>query len=137
MGFLGGSDSKESACNAGHPGLIPELGRSPGERNGSPLQYSYLENSMYRGAWQTILHGLQTVSHYLVTNTLLFHSPISTSYPGAASANSRPGRLKDCCIGSAFSNTSPLTVRSHSAGSPYRQKLGESNDHCGCNGLQG
>jgi len=42
--FLGGSDSKESACNAGDLGLIPGLGRSPGEGHGNPLQYSYLEN---------------------------------------------------------------------------------------------
>ena len=50
MGFPGGSDSKESACNAGDPGLIPGLGRSPGERNGNPLQYSCLENPMNREA---------------------------------------------------------------------------------------
>ena len=43
---------KESACNAGDPGSIPGLGRSPGEGNGNPLQYSSLENSMGRGAWQ-------------------------------------------------------------------------------------
>ena len=42
----GGADSKESTCNVGDLGLIPELGRSPGERNGYPLQYSCLENSM-------------------------------------------------------------------------------------------
>ena len=47
-----GSDSKESACNAGDPGLIPELGRYPGEGNSYPLQYSCLDNSMDRGAWQ-------------------------------------------------------------------------------------
>ena len=47
--FPGGSDGKESAYNAGHPGLIPGLGRSPGEGNGSPLQYSCLKNSMERG----------------------------------------------------------------------------------------
>ena len=46
MGFLRGSAGKESACNAGHLGLIPGLGRSPGEVNGYPLQYSGLENSM-------------------------------------------------------------------------------------------
>jgi len=51
MDFPGGSDSKESACNAGDLGLIPGLGRCPGERNGYPLQYSCLENSMDRGAW--------------------------------------------------------------------------------------
>ena len=48
MGFPGGSDSKESACNAGDLGSIPELGRSPRERNGNPLQYSCLDNSKDR-----------------------------------------------------------------------------------------
>ena len=48
MGFPGGSDVKESACNAGDPGLISGLGRSPGEGNGNPLQYSCLEKSMGR-----------------------------------------------------------------------------------------
>ena len=48
----GDSDGKESASNTGDPGSIPELGRSPGEGNGNPLQYSCLENSMDRGAWQ-------------------------------------------------------------------------------------
>ena len=46
QGFPGGSADKESTCNAGDLGLIPELGRSPGERKGYPLQYSGLENSM-------------------------------------------------------------------------------------------
>ena len=50
--FPGGSDGKASACNSGDPGSIPELGRSPGEENGNPLQYSCLENLMDRGAWQ-------------------------------------------------------------------------------------
>ena len=45
LGFLGGSDGEESACNAGGWGVIPESGRSPGEGNGNPLQYSCLENS--------------------------------------------------------------------------------------------
>ena len=56
MGFPGGSDGKESACNAGDLGSIPGLGRSPGEGNSYPLQCSGLENSMDRGAWQTIIH---------------------------------------------------------------------------------
>ena len=47
MSFPGSSDGKESACNAEDPGLIPGSGRSPGERNGIPLQYSCLGNSMY------------------------------------------------------------------------------------------
>ena len=55
--FPGGSEGKESACNAGDPGSFPGLGRSPGEGNGNQLQYSCLENSMDRGAWQAIIHG--------------------------------------------------------------------------------
>ena len=61
QGFPGGSDGKESACNTGDLGSIPELGRSPGEGNGNPLQYSCLENPMDGGAWQTI--GWQRVGH--------------------------------------------------------------------------
>ena len=53
MGFLGGSDTKESACNKGDPGSISGLRRSPGEGNGYPFQYSCLENSMDRGDWWT------------------------------------------------------------------------------------
>ena len=50
--FLDGSDGKESAYSAWDPGFIPEVGRSPGERNGNPLQYSCLENPMDRRTWQ-------------------------------------------------------------------------------------
>ena len=56
-GLPGGSDSKEFA-NTGDRGLIPGLGRSPGEGNGNSLQYSCLENSMDRKAWQTTVHGV-------------------------------------------------------------------------------
>ena len=63
VGFPGGSDGKESACNAGDPGLIPRTRRSPGEGNGNPLQYSCLENPMDRGAWWTAVHGSQRVGH--------------------------------------------------------------------------
>ena len=58
LGFPGGSDSKESARKAGDLGSVPGLGRSPGEGNGNPVQYSCLENSMDRGAWQAIVHGV-------------------------------------------------------------------------------
>ena len=58
MGFPGGSDSKESTCNAGDHGSIPGLGRSPGEANGYPLQYSCLEKSMYRGSWKATVRGV-------------------------------------------------------------------------------
>ena len=51
MGFPRGSDGKASACNAGDQGLIPGLGRYPGEGNSNPLQYSCLENPMDRGDW--------------------------------------------------------------------------------------
>ena len=62
-GFPGGSEDKASACNAGDPGSIPGLGRSPGEGNGNPLQYSCLENPMDRGAWQAMSTGSQRVGH--------------------------------------------------------------------------
>ena len=58
---------KESACNAGDLGLIPGLGRSPGEGYGYPLQYSCLENPMDRRAWQATVHGVTRVGHDLVT----------------------------------------------------------------------
>ena len=51
LGFPGGSEGKASACNAGNPGSIPGSGRSPGEGNINPLQYSCLENPMDGGAW--------------------------------------------------------------------------------------
>ena len=57
-GFPGGSDGKESACNAGDFGSIHGLGRSAGEENGNPLQYSCLENSLDRGAWWATVHGV-------------------------------------------------------------------------------
>ena len=49
---------EEYACNVEDPGLIPRMGRSPGEPNGIPLQYSCLENPMDRGAWQATVHGV-------------------------------------------------------------------------------
>ena len=54
----GGLDSKASVYNVGDPGSIPRLGRSPGEGNGNPLQHSCLGNSMDRGAWEGIVHGV-------------------------------------------------------------------------------
>ena len=57
LDFPGASDTKESSSNAGDLGSIPGLGRSPGEGNGNPLQYSSLENPMDRGAWWATIHG--------------------------------------------------------------------------------
>ena len=58
MGFLGGSDGKDSACNVGDLGSLPGLGRSPGEGKGYPLQYSCLGNPKNRGAWRTTVDGV-------------------------------------------------------------------------------
>ena len=58
MGFPGGLDDEESTRHAGDLGPIPGLGRSPGEGNGNPLQYSCLENSMHREAWQATVHRI-------------------------------------------------------------------------------
>ena len=78
-GFPGGSDGEESACNAGDPGSIPGSGRSPGEGNGCPLQYSCLENPMDRGACrlqsmgsQQAGHDWSNLAHTSYTNILLY-----------------------------------------------------------------
>ena len=68
-GFPGGSDGRESACNAGDLGSIPGSGRSPGQGNGTPLQYSCLKNSMDRGAWWAVVHGVANAAHNWVANT--------------------------------------------------------------------
>ena len=58
MHFPAGSEGKASACNAEDPGLIIGSGRYPGEGNGNPLWYSYLENPTEGEAWKAIAHGL-------------------------------------------------------------------------------
>ena len=68
--FPGGSVGKESACSAADPGLIPGSGRSPGEGNGNPLQYSCLENPMDGGAWRATVHG---VTELAMTERLSHH----------------------------------------------------------------
>ena len=70
-GFPGGSDSKESTCNAGDPGLISGSRRSPGEGNGNSLQYSCLENSRDRRAWWATVPGVAK-KHKLETKTFTF-----------------------------------------------------------------
>ena len=74
MGFSGGADGKESACNAGDPSLILELRRSPRERTGYPLQYSCLENPTDREAWWATVHGVTK------SQTQLNHSKNSNEY---------------------------------------------------------
>ena len=75
-GFPGGSDYKGSAYNMGDPGLIPGLGRSPGKEHGNPLEYSCLEKSMDRGAWQATVHGVTKSRTRLsdFTFTVHFHA---------------------------------------------------------------
>ena len=81
-GFPGGAVVKNLPTNAG---LIPGLGRSPGVRNGNPLQYSCLENSMARGAWKAIIHGVaesNTTEHadndYIVNSRGTLYTMIAT-----------------------------------------------------------
>ena len=67
-----GSDGKESACSEEDLGSIPRLGTSPGEGNGNPLQYSCLENSMDRGAWPAIVHGVTKSQTWLSNQHFTF-----------------------------------------------------------------
>ena len=64
------SYSSVSVCSAGDPGLIPGSGRSPGEVNGNPFQYSCLENPMDKGAWQSAVHGVARFRHDLANKQL-------------------------------------------------------------------
>ena len=76
LSFPGGSDGKESACNAEDPGSIPGLGRSPGEGHGYPLQYSGLENPMDRGAWGATVHGVAKSQTRLSDNGNFMPKPL-------------------------------------------------------------
>ena len=72
LGFPDGSEVKVSACNAGDLGLIPGSGRSPGEGNGNPFQYSCLENPMDGGAWWATVHGVAKSRTWLSDFTFTF-----------------------------------------------------------------
>ena len=67
LGLPGSPVGKESACSAGDLGSIPVSGRSPGEGNGKPIQYSCLGNLMDRGGWRAIVYGVARVRHDLAT----------------------------------------------------------------------
>ena len=86
VSFPGGSEVKVSACNAGDLGSIPGSGRSPGEGNGNPLQYSCLENPMDRGAWWATVHRVtksQTrLSDFTFTFTFMFSSAPDQAHQG-------------------------------------------------------
>ena len=68
-------------------GFIPGLGRSPGEGNGNPLQYSCLENLMIRGAWRATVHGVAGIGHDLVTKS----PPMSVQSPSLEPLCASPG----------------------------------------------
>ena len=91
LDFASGSDGKESACNVGDQGLIPGLGRSPGEAGGYLLQYSCLENPMERGAWwATVTKGGTGLSHFLLFVCFAF---IIISWQDCeAAANAQPSQ---------------------------------------------
>ena len=92
LGFPGGSDVKESTCNAGDLCSTPALGRFPGEGNGNPLQYSDLENFMDRGAWQTTVRGA-TKSW---TGLSKFHFHLICTHMVLVVKNPPAGDLKRC-----------------------------------------
>ena len=80
MGFPGGSEVKASAWNEGEPGSISGLGRSRGEGNGNPLQYSYLENPMEGWAWQATVHGFTKSRTRLSDFTFTFTKDLLLSF---------------------------------------------------------
>ena len=82
QGFPGGSDYKESACNAGDLGLISGSGRSPEEGNGYPLHYSCLENPMDRGPWRSTVHAYMHV--WLFQSCLTLCDSMGYSLPGSS-----------------------------------------------------
>ena len=120
LGFPCGSAGKESACNAGDLGLIPELGRSPGEEKGYPLQYSGLENSM-----DYIVHGVPK-SQIQLSNFHYYHYIAWSSYPVVGEASPRislsltPTSVKQAQMAqSRFSVSCPL-LRSCSLSRTFR-----------------
>ena len=101
-GFPGGSDDREYACNAGELGLIPGLGRSPGEGNAYPLQYSCLDNPMDRGAWRATLHRVTESRTRLSDFTFTFfhfgRKLRSILRAGTPMGTAGRGTLPCCCV---------------------------------------
>ena len=85
MGFPGSSAAKNLPANAGDAGdtgLIPGLGKSPGEGNGNPLQYFCMENSMDRGVWQVTVHRVTKSRTQLTQDLTHMHAHVQTSERG-------------------------------------------------------
>ena len=114
LDFSGGSDGKESACSAGDPGLIPGSGRCPGEGNGSPLQYSCLENPMTEepGGLRATAHGSQRVGHDQVSSLFTF-SHLSFISPDV-SAKSEENQLLQMSSNRSSPEGLQAVLRSHS-----------------------
>ena len=91
----GASDNKESACNVGDRSLIPGSGRSPGEGNGKPLQYSCLENPMDRGSWRAIVHGVAKMNTFTFTETMYIYVSKTQSYD--TEGKTRVWKMKAAC----------------------------------------
>ena len=104
LGFLGGSDRKEPACNAGDLGLIPGSGSSPREGNVNPLQYSCLENPKLRGAWQATEHGVTK------SQTRLEHMRAGASTCGSQEASQRGRKQLERILGTQTLATVTLGV---------------------------
>ena len=85
LGFPDGSDGKESTCIAGDLGSIPGPGRSTGDRQCNPFQYSFLENSMGRGPWWVTVHGVTKSRTQLSTRT---HTSIKINVPSVLATKS-------------------------------------------------
>ena len=95
MGFPGGSEVKASARSAGDLGSIPGLGRSPGEGNGNPLQYSCLENPMDGGAWWATVHGVAKSLTRLSDSTFTFTTVVQ-GFPGGSVVKNPPAVHETC-----------------------------------------
>ena len=96
-----GSEVKASACNVGDLGSIPGLGRSPGEGNGNPLQYSCLENLMDGGAWWATVHGVAKSQTFTSLHFIVIQFTLETNYSGLAynRAKGEGGTpVRGCCV---------------------------------------
>ena len=102
----GGSDGKESACHAGDSGSILGSGRSPGEGNSYPLQYSCLENSMDRGAWWAVVHGV-TKSGTQLSHWHFHFLEVSASALRTCSTQPRGGKVVWGALGTNVSDCLP------------------------------
>ena len=122
-GFPGDSNGKESAFNSGDPDSLPGLWKSPGERNGNPLQYSWLENSMDRGAWQATVHGVAKSRtqlsdfHFGLTTSKYVSSPhfslLNSKFIFLTSYLTSLKHLKYVQIFLTFSNLASLAILPH------------------------